>query len=31
MKDGAPDLLGGEGAIVEADETFMGLSAPIQI
>lgn len=24
MKDGAPDLLGGEGAIVEADETFMG-------
>ncbi len=24
MKDGAPDLLGGEGVIVEADETFMG-------
>lgn len=23
MKDGAPDLLGGEGVIVEADETFM--------
>ena len=24
MRDGNPDLLGGEGAIVEADETFMG-------